>query len=225
MMMNKATISGRPLPSASSVRSARASRGAVKAFAAFEQYGSTLEYVKSLPGITAPFNQVFDPANLSEFQSIKEIRRWRESEITHGRVAMLASVGFIVGEQLQDFPLFFNFDGRISGPAINQFQQVGQGFSEPLVLAIGIAESYRVAIGWASPVGEDFYTLKDEYNMGDLGFDPLGLKPKNPKDLLDMQTKELNNGRLGMIAIAAFVAQEVVNETEIFEHLLLRLEG
>lgn len=39
-----------------------------------------------------------------------------------------------------------------------------------------------------------------------------------------MQTKELNNGRLAMIAIAAFVAQEVVVQQEIFEHLALRFE-
>lgn len=52
---------------------------------------------------------------LSEKATIKEVRRWRESEVTHGRVAMLAALGFIVGEQLSDFPLFFNFDGRVSG--------------------------------------------------------------------------------------------------------------
>ncbi len=47
--------------------------------------------------------------------SIRDVRRWRESEIVHGRVSMLAALGFIVGEQLQDFPLFFNWDGRVSG--------------------------------------------------------------------------------------------------------------
>ena len=35
--------------------------------------------------------------------SIEVIRRWRESEITHGRVAMLAALGFIVGEQLGEY--------------------------------------------------------------------------------------------------------------------------
>ena len=40
---------------------------------------------------------------------------------------MLAALGFIVGEQLQDFTLFFNFDGQITGPAIKQFSQVQQG--------------------------------------------------------------------------------------------------
>ncbi len=38
-------------------------------------------------------------------------------------------------------------------------------------------------------------------------FDPLGLKPTDEEDLKDMQTKELNNGRLAMIAITGFVVQ------------------
>ncbi|PNH03463.1 hypothetical protein TSOC_010477 [Tetrabaena socialis] len=185
---------------------------------------ASVEYLKSLPGVTAPFEDVFDPAGLAKTASIQDVRRWRESEITHGRVAMLAALGFIVGEQLADFPLFFNFDGRVSGPAIFHFQQIGQGFWEPLLIAIGVAESYRVAVGWATPTGLGFNALKDDYEPGDLGFDPLGLKPTEPEALKEMQTKELNNGRLAMIAIAAFVAQELVENTEIFEHLFLRFE-
>ncbi len=84
----------------------------------------------------------------------------------------------------------------IPGPAIYHFQQIGQGFWEPLLIAIGIAESYRVAVGWATPTGTGFNSLKDDYEPGDLGFDPLGLKPTEPEALKEMQTKELNNGRL-----------------------------
>ena len=50
---------------------------------------------------------------------------------------------------------------------------------------------------------------------GDLGFDPLGLKPTNDKDLKSMATKELNNGRLAMIGIAGMVAQELVSGMKI----------
>ena len=50
---------------------------------------------------------------------------------------------------------------------------------------------------------------------GDLGFDPLGLKPKTEKDLKSMQTKEINNGRLAMIGIAGMVAQELVSGMKI----------
>jgi light-harvesting complex I chlorophyll a/b binding protein 1 len=142
---------------------------------------------------------------------------------------MLAALGFIVGEQLEDFPAFLNADGHITGPAIYQFQQVearGNIFWAPLVIAIGLAESYRVGLGWASPQGAAFNTVKpaDEYELGDLGFDPLGLKPADSEELKVLQTKELNNGRLAMIAIAAFTAEELVSKQEIFEHLALRLE-
>jgi len=185
---------------------------------------STRDYLLTMPGISAPFSDVFDPAGFTDRVTVKELRRYREAELTHGRVSMLAALGFIVGEQLEDFPAFLNFDGRITGPAITHFQKVGPGFWEPLVLAIGICESYRVALGWAPPQGAGFNSLRDEYEMGDLNFDPLNLKPQDPEELKVMQTRELNNGRLAMVAIAAFVAQEFVEKTEIFEHLALRLE-
>jgi hypothetical protein len=161
-----------------------------------------------MPGVTAPFENIFDPADLlaraaSSPRPIKELNRWRESEITHGRVAMLASLGFIVQEQLQDYSLFYNFDGQITGPAIYHFQQVearGAVFWEPLLFVIALCEAYRVSLGWATPRSEDFNTLRK-----------------------DMQSKELNNGRLAMIAIAAFVAQELVSGEEIFVHLFKRL--
>ena len=110
-----------------------------------------------------------------------------------------------------------------AGPAITQFQQVGQGFWEPLVLFIGIAETYRVAVGWAPP-REGYNTLQADYNMGDLGYDPLNIRPTDAGELKEMQTKELNNGRLAMIGIAGMIVQEFNNQ-EIFEHLALRLEG
>jgi len=205
--------------------SKKAQRPSVAARAAAPSVNEdTVAYLKTLPGISQPFPNMFDPLNLARTASIKDVRRWRESEITHGRVAMLAALGFIVGEQLEDFPAFVNFDGHITGPAIYQFQQVRQGFWEPLLIAIGLCESYRVSLAWATPAGQGFNALKDEYDMGDLGFDPLGLKPTEPEALKELQTKELNNGRLAMIAIAAFTAQELVVKQEIFEHLALRFE-
>lgn len=74
---------------------------------------------KTLPGVTAPFDNVFDPAGFLATASVKDVRRWRESEITHGRVAMLAALGFIVGEQLQDFPLFFSEFGVLAAGTKN----------------------------------------------------------------------------------------------------------
>ena len=53
----------------------------------------------------------------------------------------------------------------------------------------------------------------------DLGFDPLGLKPANAKDFESMQSKELSNGRLAMLAAAGFCVQEQINGKAILENL------
>lgn len=58
-------------------------------------------------------------------------------------------------------PLIINVQPvRAAGPAITHFQQVRQGFWEPLLICIGLAESYRVALGWATPTGNGFNALK-----------------------------------------------------------------
>eukprot|EP00199_Chlamydomonas_sp_CCMP681_P003854 CAMPEP_0119100940 /NCGR_PEP_ID=MMETSP1180-20130426/40_1 /TAXON_ID=3052 ORGANISM="Chlamydomonas cf sp, Strain CCMP681" /NCGR_SAMPLE_ID=MMETSP1180 /ASSEMBLY_ACC=CAM_ASM_000741 /LENGTH=99 /DNA_ID=CAMNT_0007084931 /DNA_START=56 /DNA_END=351 /DNA_ORIENTATION=- len=80
------------------VKRATVSRTALRVFARKTVTGKSAEadrkaFLLSLPGVTAPFQDVFDPANLSATASIEDIRRWRESEITHGRVAMLAALG------------------------------------------------------------------------------------------------------------------------------------
>ena len=61
--------------------------------------------------------------------------------------------------------------------------------------------------------------LKEDYSPGDLGFDPLGIKPKDEEGLMVMQTKELNNGRLAMIGIAGMLVQELVKPEEILSFL------
>ena len=59
-------------------------------------------------------------------------------------------------------------------------------------------------------------TLREGDLPGDLGFDPMGLKPKGEAELLAMQNKELNNGRLAMLAIAGMTAQELVTGQQNF---------
>ena len=46
------------------------------------------------------------------------------------------------------------------------------------------------------------------YLPGDLGFDPLGLFKGSEKQKMSMQLKEVNNGRLAMIAITGYALQE-----------------
>jgi len=51
---------------------------------------------------------------------------------------------------------------------------------------------------------------------GELGFDPLGLKPKDPAELKTIQTKEINNGRLAMLAVVGILMQELVTQQKTF---------
>merc|ERR1719247_2629405 len=84
-----------------------------------------------------------------------------------------------------------------------------------LTLAIGVAETYRAQVGWVEPGASTLWTLRDTYYPGDVGFDPLNLKPKDGKDFANMQTKELQNGRLAMIGVAGMCAQELCNHKTI----------
>ena len=69
-------------------------------------------------------------------------------------------------------------------------------FFELLAIAIGGFELNRALIGWTAPtqVYDSGLTLKEEYYPGDVGFDPLGLKPKDAEEFATIQTKELQNG-------------------------------
>jgi Chlorophyll A-B binding protein len=149
------------------------------------------------------------------------LKRYREAELAHGRVAMLASVGFLVGEYVEGSS--FLFDAQVSGPAITHLSQVPLPFWLMLIGAIGYAERIRLDIGWVEPEKVPISKqglLRDTYYPGDIGFDPLGLKPKDPAALFELQTKELQNGRLAMIAAAGFMAQELSDKKGIIEHLL-----
>jgi hypothetical protein len=106
------------------------------------------KFCAGLPGSSAPFRE-FDPLNLIKSYSVEETKRYRESEVTHGRVAMLASLGYLVGESFHPF-----FDGVVSGPANSQLQQVEEvapGFFTALTVAIFFAELYRAKTGWNPP--------------------------------------------------------------------------
>merc|ERR1711977_385703 len=161
--------------------------------------------VQNLPGILAPTG-FFDPAGLSNDVSESELKRYREAELTHGRVAMLASLGFLVGESGAT-PLF---GGNIDGIAINQFWQVPVGFWPVILLFIAVPETFRALRGWMEPtVPENYFQLRPGYIPGDIDFDPLGLKPEDPEEFKEMQTKELQHARLAMLAAAGMMAQEL----------------
>ena len=133
---------------------------------------------------------------------------------------MTATNRFLVGEKVEGSS--FLFDAQITGPAITHLAQVPVGFWVALTVAIGAAETKRAETGWVEPENVPVAQpglLREEYYPGDIGFDPLGLKPSDPEEFAIMQTKELQNGRLAMLAAAGFLAQELTNGKGILENL------
>jgi len=172
--------------------------------------------VEDLIGVIAPFDTVFDPLKFSENADAATMLRYREAEITHGRVSMVAALGFLVGEQVEGSP-FCLFGQSVTGPAIDHFEAVPTAFWLLLVGVIGVAESTRVQKGWANPFQADgLFLLREDYQPGNLSFDPLGLTPTDEAELMDLRLKELSNGRLAMVGIAGMVVQELVNGLQVF---------
>lgn len=174
---------------------------------------------ETLPGALPPVG-FFDPAGFAAKADVNTLKRYREAELTHGRVAMLASLGFFAGEAVEGKS--FLWDASVSGPAITHLAQVPPVFWVLLTIGIGAAEQRRAETGWVDP-GEvpvdQPGLLREDYIPGDIGFDPLGLKPTDPEEFEIMQTKELQNGRLAMLAAAGFMAQELANGKGIIENL------
>merc|ERR1712130_1021436 len=136
-----------------------------------------------LPGVLSPVG-FFDPAGFAEKADAKTMKRYREAELAHGRVSMLAVLGFLVGEYVEGSS--FLFDAQITGPAISHLAQVPVGFWVILTIAIGASEQKRLVTGWVDPADVPVAQpglLREDYTPGDIGFDPLDCVQKTQKIL------------------------------------------
>jgi len=163
-----------------------------------------LDKVKEMPGVTAPIG-FFDPFGLSTRVPEGQLLFFRDAELKHGRVCMLAVLGLAAGERHDFFPIMSAgipdkmpaFE--LSGPFI---QETGAAQFWPIVLGALFVEEWR---------GEAYKKNNPDKAPGDYGFDPLRLKDqlgKTPEDWKQLQNRELNNGRLAMFAAAGWIAQE-----------------
>lgn len=187
------------------------------------------KFAWGLPGSLDPVPE-FDPLGFAATADLNQIKKYREAELQHGRVAMLAAIGLLVTEEPIEFHPLFEASNKDIGPAIrhlDEVRNVSPFFFEVLGLVIGSLELNRALVGWKAPDsgtagrldsedGTVFQDLKESYYPGDVGFDPLGLKPTDALEFEEIHTKELQNGRLAMLGIAGMVVQELVNGKEIF---------
>merc|ERR1712176_503453 len=156
----------------------------------------------------------FDPLGFAKTKT--DLTTYREAEIKHGRLAMLAAAGWPVSELMDrkiaalfGLPGVLDESGRVPSVLNGGMDKISifyWGFC--LVLAAGV----------------DVYGLNRASNVkgytpGDLGFDPLGFYPKDDKGKKWMQTAEIKNGRIAMIAITAFAFQEFASHVAVIDEV------
>lgn len=157
-------------------------------------------------------NKGFDPLNCAT--NIITLRRYREAELKHGRLAMLASVGWPLSEKYH--PYLSNL--------INKENLLAVGGKAPSLLNGGLEKInpafFMMIIILSTTIESLAISKKYDKNIipGDLAFDPLKLySTKDVKTKRELELKELNNGRLAMIAITYYVISEFITKMPIIK--------
>ena len=140
----------------------------------------------------------FDPLELAD--TPESLAWYREAEVKHARLAMLAAFGWPVSE-VTNFGKLLTNDGR--APSL-----LNGGLGE--INGIYWGAVIALAVYWESKGLDKQYGKKDNYLPGMLGFDPLG------KDSPAMREAEITNGRVAMIAITVFALEEALTKAPIF---------
>ena len=148
---------------------------------------------ETIVGITPPVG-FWDPLGLSAGKDDATMAYYRESELKHGRVAMAACLGWFITA------------GGIH-PAFNS-----ELSSDPLQAA---AELPMVGwLQWFFGCGVvEYLTTKIKERPGYVPGDILGAAywvDNSDEGWVDYQNKELNNGRLGMLAFMGILTQDVL---------------
>ena len=140
----------------------------------------------------------FDPLQIAD--NSEKLAWYREAEVKHARLAMLAAFGWPVSEVLNFGKLALG-DGR--APSL-----LNGGLGEVNGVYWGVVAA--VAVYWESQGLDKQFGKKGDYLPGMLGFDPLGA------DSEGMRSAEITNGRVAMVAITAFALEEAITKAPIF---------
>jgi len=142
-------------------------------------------------------------SGFSLFSILQRAPEWlpwfREAEIKHGRVSMLAVLGMVV-------PEFIRVPGeQFSKEALPKVIDAHDALPDSMIQIFGWI-SFVETCTWGALANMNNF----DRQPGDYGFDPLGLYPKDAAKQKEMQLKELKNGRLAMVAIGGMVAGSLV---------------
>eukprot|EP00574_Skeletonema_japonicum_P004067 CAMPEP_0201726932 /NCGR_PEP_ID=MMETSP0593-20130828/10535_1 /ASSEMBLY_ACC=CAM_ASM_000672 /TAXON_ID=267983 /ORGANISM="Skeletonema japonicum, Strain CCMP2506" /LENGTH=194 /DNA_ID=CAMNT_0048218531 /DNA_START=12 /DNA_END=596 /DNA_ORIENTATION=- len=159
---------------------------------------SSLSYAKELESMTGVSNEVggkvWDPLGLSDYVPTDWARR---AELSNGRSAMLATVGYF-------FPAIFGtFDSSdvTTTDPIDAILQADPQWWAQFVILCGVFESWKYNQEMA---GKSFL------GGAEPAVDYLKLWPEDPAKQEELKLKELKNARLAMIGIAGLVSNHLL---------------
>merc|ERR1719267_493036 len=127
-----------------------------------------------LVGACDPFPEGFDPFEFSKRATKADMVKFREAELKHGRVAMLAVPGFLLSE---DFHPFFPDLPKWEFSLFAFQDTMERPIEKPLLIAslliIGAIESITIRkSGWSAPSGEigtkdsTFFKMSEDWTPG-----------------------------------------------------------
>merc|ERR1712003_413108 len=153
-------------------------------------------YLSSIPKNFAGFIQ---PPQWEDVEGIPTLYWMREAELKHGRVAMLAWFGWLATDG--GFGITLRFPGQIYS-----VENIPNSYNAHNILVEQGSMAFFEFCTGAALVQVSKGELERE--AGDFGLDPLQfLKGKPEDEVRRMKTRELLNGRLGMLAFGAVATQ------------------
>lgn len=180
---------------------------------------SSLVMQETAPVVPVVGDYGFDPLGLGTKETFVP---FREAELKHARLAMLAAVAWPLQEIFH--PILVDFL-RSSGWSNTYDMLAETGGKSPSLLNGGL-EQWEVAPALMSAIflasvleltdlkarqadGLAWNEYRDGKEPGDFGFDPLNIaRSLSPAQQRAFQEKELLNGRLAMVAVTCYVAVE-----------------
>jgi len=194
-----------PAPVKSSVTmAAKKAKGAAPAMVS-NDYSTEL-------GVLPPVG-FWDPAGLSGGVDRETFDRWRMLEIKHGRISMLAVLGYLV-------PEVFRFGGDIA-PGL-KFADVPHG-----IQALDSVPSFGV-IQMIFLIGSvDYWGVFGDYDVGKIGssISQGGILDLDEEQEFARKTQEIQHGRLAMLAFLELLRHDYLNYTtgNDLEHFIIGL--
>merc|ERR1719478_1888509 len=140
----------------------------------------------------------FDPLQIADNSG--KLAWYREAEVKHARLAMLAAFGWPVSE-IANFGNLLTQDGRAPSLLNGGLGNINGAYWAAVVGLAIFAEAKGL---------DKQYGKQNDYLPGMLGFDPLGA------DSPSMRNAEIFNGRVAMVAITVFALEEALTKSAIF---------